>query len=79
MATHKNTKKNNFIEVWNKLTQSQKNMLFKLGLKGWRLDYGLCQNTDLVIIVHEEGQIGTVNSFGEVEFLEVPQKESALI
>ncbi|OUS27924.1 hypothetical protein A9Q98_08570 [Thalassotalea sp. 42_200_T64] len=66
-----------FIEIWNKLSQSQKTMLFKLGQVGWQLDYANCFDLDAAKIIHTNGDEGFVNILGEVEFFNNADKLTA--
>ena len=63
-------KQNKFIDIWNKLSHSQKNIIYKLGQIGWQLDYSKClYGTCIVKIIHYNGNQGQVNFLGEVEFI----------
>lgn len=69
----KNTsqKKHSFHDIWNNLSHSQKNILYKLGRTGWQLDHSKCDlTTQVAEIIHYNGDKGKVNSLGEVELSE---------
>lgn len=64
-----NSKKTNFLETWNALSHSQKNIIFKLGQSGWQLDHLACDHsTHVAKIIHYNGHQGRVSCLGEVEF-----------
>tara|TARA_R110001583_G_C5671699_1_gene411447 strand:+ start:47548 stop:47769 length:222 start_codon:yes stop_codon:yes gene_type:complete len=64
-----NLKKTNFLETWNELSHSQKNIIFKLGQSGWQLDHLACDRSAHVAkIIHYNGHQGRVSFLGEVEF-----------
>ena len=67
---HQGNTSNHFLKIWSQLSSSQKNIIYKLGLSGWQLDYSNSENKDNEVkIIHYNGNQGNVNSFGEVEYL----------
>ncbi len=70
MAMQRELKQNNtFLDIWNTLSLSQKNIIYKLGQSGWQLDYlAFDHNLRCAKIIHYNGRYGRVNFMGEVEF-----------
>lgn len=59
----------NFLDIWNLLSLSQKNVIYKLGLSGWQLDYTACDlATKMAKVIHYNGDQAVVNFLGEVDF-----------
>jgi len=66
---HKENTSNHFLQIWSKLSSSQKTVIFKLGQTGWQLDYSNSDGSNAnVKIIHYDGNQGKVNSFGDVEY-----------
>ncbi len=64
-----NLKKTNFLDIWDALSHSQKNIIYKLGQSGWQLDHLACDHSaQTAKIIHYNGNQGRVNFLGEVEF-----------
>jgi hypothetical protein len=63
-------KKHSFHDIWNTLSHSQKNIIYKLGCNGWQLDYSSCEPAaNMANIIHYNGDRGRVSYRGEVEFV----------